>query len=182
MCWYRPPTPESVKDSFSALWKLIFAVDAEVKEIILIGDTNCNLKYHRNGCTKCTKSIYSEFQFEQQIEEYTRVVKAEKVGVPHTSRTLINHFATNHPNNIVGANVLKLGMVDQYLTFAVRKINAKRLLDKHAKIVETVALEVMISNNFWTNCQPLIGKRLFPQLMATRISWPPFSIVLHQLY
>ena len=28
------------------------------------------------------------------------------------------------------------------------------------------------------NCQPLIWTRLLPQLMATLISWPPFSIVV----
>ena len=99
-------------DSFAALRKLLSAVDAEGKEIILIGDTDCNLKDHRNGCTNNKKSIYSEFQFALQMEEYTRVITAEKDGVPQTSRTLIDHFATNRPNYILRANVLKLGMVD----------------------------------------------------------------------
>ena len=123
-----------------ALRKLLSAVDAEGKEIILIGGTNCNLKDHRNGCTKSIKLIYSEFQFEQQIEECTRVITAEKDGLPHTSRTLIDHFATNRPNYFLRANVLKLGMVDHYLIFAVRKINAKQLINKQTKIVETRSL------------------------------------------
>ena len=92
ICWYRLPTPGSDKDSFTALRKLLSAVDAESKEIILIGDTNCNLKDHRNGCTKSIKSIYSEFQFEQQIEEYTRIITAEKDGVP-TLLELFIHIA-----------------------------------------------------------------------------------------
>ena len=41
---------------------------------------------------------------------------------------------------ILRASVLKLGMVDHYLIFAVRKLNAKRLLDKQVKIVETRSL------------------------------------------
>ena len=41
-----------------------------------------------------------------------------------TSKTLIDHFATNRPNYILRANVLRLGMVDHYLIFAIRKINA----------------------------------------------------------
>ena len=73
--------------------------------------------------TKSIKSIYSE-----------------KDGASHTSKTLIDHFATNRPNYILRASVLKLGMVDHYLIFAVRKINAKRLLDKQVKIVETRSL------------------------------------------
>ena len=43
ICWYRLPTLGSDKESFVALRKLLSAVDAEGKEIILIGDTNCNL-------------------------------------------------------------------------------------------------------------------------------------------
>ena len=96
--WYRPPTPGNDKESFEALRNILSAVDAEGKEIILIGDINCDLKNHKDGCTKSIKSIYSEFQFEQQINEYTRVAALEKDGASHTSKTLIDHFATNHPN------------------------------------------------------------------------------------
>ena len=87
---------------------LLSAVDAEGTEIILIGDTNCDLKNHKDGCTKSVKSIYSEFQFEQQINEYTRVAALEKDGASHTSKSLIDHFATNRPNYILRASVLKL--------------------------------------------------------------------------
>ena len=70
----------------------------------------------------------------------SRVAALEKDGASHTSKTLIDHFATNRPNYILRASVLKLGMVDHYLIFAVRKLNAKRLLDKQVKIVETRSL------------------------------------------
>ena len=130
ICWYRPPTPVDDKGSFEALRNLLSAVDAEGKEIILIGDTNCDLKNCKDWYTKNINSIYSEFQFEQQIHDYTSVATLEKVGVQHSSQTLIDHFAINRPNYILRANVLKLGMVDDYLVIAVRKINAKRLLDK----------------------------------------------------
>ena len=36
--------------------------------------------------------------------------------------------------------MLKLGMVDHYLIFAVRKINAKQLINKQTNIVETRSL------------------------------------------
>ena len=49
ICWYRPPTSRSDKESFAALRKLLSALDAEGNEIILIGDTNCNLKDHRKA-------------------------------------------------------------------------------------------------------------------------------------
>ena len=38
--WYRTPTPGNDKDSIAELRKLLSAVDAEGKEIIMIGDTN----------------------------------------------------------------------------------------------------------------------------------------------
>ena len=83
ICWYRPPTPGNDKEGFEALRNLVSAVDAKGKEIILIGDTNCDLRNHKDGCTKSIKSIYSEFQCEQQINEYTRVAAQEKDGAPH---------------------------------------------------------------------------------------------------
>ena len=118
---------------------MLSAVDAEGKEIILIDDTNCNLKDHRNGCTT-SENQSTEFQFEQQIGKYTRFTTAETDGVPHTSRALIDHFSTNRSKYISRANVLKLGIVDNYLIFAVRKINAKRVIDKQAKIADTRSL------------------------------------------
>ena len=52
ICRYRPPTPGNDKESFEALRNLLSAVDAEGKEIILIGDTNCDLKITRMGAPK----------------------------------------------------------------------------------------------------------------------------------
>ena len=112
ICWYKPSIQGNDKDSFAALKKLPFAVDAAGKESILIGDTSCSLKDHRNGCTESIKSIYSEFQFEQQIEEHTKVITAEIDGAPHASRILIDHIATNRLNDILRANLLKLGTVE----------------------------------------------------------------------
>ena len=91
--WYRPPTPCNDKESFESLRNLLSSADAEGKEIIVIGDTNCDLKNHKDGCTKSIKSIYSEFQLEQQKKnEYTRVVALEKYDASHTSKALIDHL------------------------------------------------------------------------------------------
>ena len=136
----QTPTQGNDNESFAALRNLLYAVDAEGKEIILIGDTNCDLKHRKDGCTKSIKSIYSAFQFEQLLNYYTRVAVMEKDGAPHTSKTLVEHFATNRPNYIMSANVLKLRMVDHYLIFARRKINATRLIDKQINQVKTRSL------------------------------------------
>ena len=38
-----------------------------------MGDTNCDLKKSKYVPTKKLKSVYIEFQFEQQITNYTRI-------------------------------------------------------------------------------------------------------------
>ena len=94
------------------------------------------------------------------------MVAAEKDGVTYTTRTLTDHFATNRPNNILRANVLKFGMVDYYLIFPVRKINAWRLLDKQAKIIETRALKFYDKQLFVDELSTIYWARLLSQLMA----------------
>ena len=49
LCWYRPPTSDIDNCSFKALAKIIRKIDAESKEIILIGDTNCDFKSSKDG-------------------------------------------------------------------------------------------------------------------------------------
>ncbi len=44
MCWYRPPTPGVDDTSFENLRNVLKELDKEDKEMILIGDTNCDLK------------------------------------------------------------------------------------------------------------------------------------------
>ena len=68
LCWYRPPTSDIDNCSFEALAKIIRKIDAESKEIILIGDTNCDFKSPKDGNSRKLKLIYSEFQFEQKLQ------------------------------------------------------------------------------------------------------------------
>ena len=67
LCWYRPPTSDIDNFSFEALAKIIRKIDTESKEIILIGDTNCDFKSPKDGNSRKLKLIYSEFQFEQKL-------------------------------------------------------------------------------------------------------------------
>ena len=73
LCWYRPPTSDIDNCSFEALARIIRKIDAESKNIILIGDTDCDFKSPKDGNSRKLKLIYSEFQFEQKVTEYTRV-------------------------------------------------------------------------------------------------------------
>ena len=141
LCWYRPPKSDNDKETFEALTNLLSKLDAEGKEIYLMGDTNCDFKKPNEGPARQLNSIYNEFQFEQQIKEPTRVASVvDEDGSSRVTKTLIDHIATNRPSYILSAEVLKIGMTDHYLPFIQRKINAKRLLNKRTKFIETRSL------------------------------------------
>ena len=85
--------------------------------------------------------IYSEFQFTQLINKYTRVaVTTNERNEQKTTKTLIDHFSTTSPRYILRADVVRIGMVDHYMVYGVRKINAWRLKKKKPKIIETRSL------------------------------------------
>jgi len=74
LCWYRPLTACVDYAAFEELEKILKRLESDEKEIILIGDTNCDFKNNKNANSKKLKSIYSEYQLEQLIKRYTRVV------------------------------------------------------------------------------------------------------------
>ena len=56
------------------------------------------------------------------------------------SKTLIDHFSTTSQKYILKADVQELGMVDHYLVFGIRKVNAWRVNNKKPKVLETRCL------------------------------------------
>ena len=128
-------------ESFENLRNILKEVDKEEKEIILIGDTNCDFKNNQNANAKKLKMIYSEFQFAQLMSKYTRVaVTTNEQNEQKITKTLIDHFSTMSPRYILRADVLRIGMVNHYMVYGVRKINAWRLKKKKPKIIETRSL------------------------------------------
>ena len=127
-CWYRPPTSGVDIQAFEDLRNELKNLDQNEKEIILVGDTNCDFKCNRNSNANKLKFIYSEFQLEQLIKSYTRVaVTHTDDGDPTVSKTLIDHFSTNKPNYILNVDIIETGMVDHYMIYGIRKVNASRL-------------------------------------------------------
>ena len=124
-CWYRPPTATVDEHAFENIREVLKALEKEGKEIILIGDTNCDFKCSKSANAKQLKLIYSEYQLEQFIRSYTRVaIMTTESGEQRTSNTLIDHFYSSHSKYILEADVIKTGMVDHYLVYGIRKINA----------------------------------------------------------
>ena len=116
LSWYRPPMSDNDEGTMEALKNFLTKLDAEGKEIYLMGDTNCDFKKPNEGPARQLKSINKEFQLEQQMKEPTRVASVvNKDGSTRVTKTLIDHITTNRLNYILSVEVLKIGMTDHYL-------------------------------------------------------------------
>ena len=103
----RPPS--SRVDIFGKFVKLIQNLDSENKEVILVGDVNCDfLARTPSHNTNRLLGITNLFQVTQIITESTS--------------TLIDWFLTNKKENICNSGVLHLGISDHSLIYGCRKI------------------------------------------------------------
>ena len=59
VCRYRPPTAEDA--TFENLREVLKNLDRDGKEIIFVGDTNCDLKSNQSSNANKLKAIYSEY-------------------------------------------------------------------------------------------------------------------------
>ena len=130
--WYRPPSDPV--GSFSKLEKVLSYLDEEGKEIILLGDTNCDLAitapdFPPGNNYKHIGSLYELFSLKQLIEEPTRVTL--------TSSSIKDHIATTSARNIVESGVHKVSMSDHYMVFCVLKLEGA--VKKDHKVITTVA-------------------------------------------
>ena len=128
--WYRPPSDPV--DSFDKLEKALAFLDKEGKEIILLGDTNCDLAKKStdqplDNNAKRISSLYELFSFKQLIEEPTRVTL--------DTATLIDHVATTCPRNILKSGVHEVSLSDHYMVYCIRKFDGA--VEKGHKKIKT---------------------------------------------
>ncbi|XP_028416157.1 uncharacterized protein LOC114539748 [Dendronephthya gigantea] len=127
-CWYRPP--DSMIEIFNIYEDLVKKMDNENKEVILIGDFNCDwsqiVNNNASSQTKKLAELTKTLQFEQLINEPTRVTE--------TSKTQIDLAFTNKPEIIMNTGVDHIGISDHSLIFIQRKISIQR---KAPKIIKT---------------------------------------------
>ena len=111
---YRPPSADVTV--FDELAKIIETADFEDKEIILMGDLNCNLLTENpDHNVKQLNSICEIYQLQQLINSPTRITES--------SNTLIDIIITNMPSRIVTSGVIHIGISDHSLVYAVRKFS-----------------------------------------------------------
>lgn len=118
---YRPPTSYASENNvfFQKFEHLIALLDHEDKEIIILGDLNCDYSAEiPNSHTKKLLSLAETYQFDQLIKDHTRITQA--------SRTTIDLVLTNEPNKIVKSGVVHLGFSDHSLIYTIRKITVPK--------------------------------------------------------
>ncbi len=130
LAWYRPPS--DLVNTFAKLEKVLSCLDKEDKEIILLGDTNCDLTPKQDGQpiendSKHMSDIYELFSFKQLIEEPTRVTL--------TTSSIIDHIATTKVPNIVESGVHKVSLSDHFMVYCIRKFNGAVIKDH--KVIKT---------------------------------------------
>ena len=118
-------------------------MDRENKELLLLGDTNCDLSnkvagLSTEGNARHTCNLYELFSFTQLIEEPTRVTLS--------SATFIDHIATTCPRNIVEAGVRKISLSDHYMEYCIRKQNGS--ITKDHKMIKTRKMNKFIEGEF----------------------------------
>ena len=122
--WYRPP--DISVDALNEYEQGVQKIDYENKEIICIGDFNCDWLVPDKNETKKIIHLTKMFQFEQLINEPTRVT--DRI------RTQIDLAFSNRPELIIKSGVHHIGISDHSLIYIHRKISIPR---RQPKIINT---------------------------------------------
>ena len=104
--WYRPPNSDM--DLFNECEIFFQRCDTESRELILVGDLNCDVsKVSLDPHTRQLSFLCSLYQIDQLIDKPTRVTD--------TSATMIDPVLTNVKENIHASGVIHLGISDYSL-------------------------------------------------------------------
>ena len=133
-------------------------MDEEGKEIILLGDTNCDLPTKQaeqpiDNDTKHMTGLYELFSFKQLVEEPTRVTL--------TTSSIIDHVATTCARNIVEAGVHKVTLSDHYMVYCIRKFNGA--VEKGHKMIKTRKMKNFDKEAFLADVSGICWEQMFSE-------------------
>ncbi len=118
--WYRPI------DTFYRFENCLPLIDNDNKESIILGDANYDfLPPSLSTQAIELKFITGLYQYEQLISEPTRVTK--------DTQTIIQHFYTTNPDNIIPKGVSTICISDHYLMYGITKFKVSK---ENAKIIK----------------------------------------------
>ncbi|XP_072023357.1 uncharacterized protein [Amphiura filiformis] len=122
--WYRPP--DTKMELFDHIERVIQSCELEGKEIVMIGDMNCDVIAPIPSCyTNRLRNVETSYHLHQVITEPTRVTEK--------SSTLIDHIYVPDVNKVNDSGVIHTGISDHSLVFVnIGKNTKKRVRDKKA--------------------------------------------------
>ena len=116
--WYRPPNSPS--ELFNEFEKVIDKIDAENKELFLLGDLNCD--FLSGSTTYSTSPLTNVFDIYGPLRQL--IIEPTRVTPP--SQTLLDLCITNACDKVINSGVLPLGISDHYLVYMTRKAHYDR--------------------------------------------------------
>ena len=153
---YRPPGGPI--GSFGKLEKALAYLDREGKEMILLGDTNCDFTGKQNdqlidNNAKHMANIYDLFSFKQLVEQPTRVTLE--------TETIIDHIATTCARDIVGVGVHEGSLSDHFMVYCIRKFNGA--VEKDHKQIKTRSMRNFKEDEFLSDVSGICWEHMFQQ-------------------
>ncbi len=109
---YRSPSASS--QYFSMIESFIDKLDSEGKEIIMVGDLNCNMLDSLNSASKKLNDFLNVYQLSQLIVKPTRVTQ--------TTSSLLDVCISSLPEKIIYSDVFPIGISDHNLIFVMNFI------------------------------------------------------------
>ena len=114
---YRPHG--KTVNHFNDIDALFSIIEAEEKESIYLGDTNCYMLDLTNNDTKNLKKLLIKFNLAQLINSPTRTTT--------TSKTMIDHIITNESEAVSKSGVLACGISDHDVVFMIKHMRLPKL-------------------------------------------------------
>ncbi len=142
--WYR--SPNSHMNIFDYWASFLAKCDNEDKELILIGDLNCDVSKTTPDPHTCKLQFLCSLYQIELIKESTRVTPK--------SATLIDLILTNRPENISRSGVIHLGISDHSLVYAVRKFTLPK---GRQKIRQVRNFKIFVENDSFGMCLNCLG-------------------------
>ena len=157
IAWYRPPS--DLVGSFDKLEKALAFLDREGKEVILLGDTNCDLTGRSSDQlldknAKHMADIYELFSSKHLVGEPTRVTLE--------TETLIDHIATTCARNIVKTGVHEVSLSDHFLVYCIRKFNGA--VEKGHKRIKPRSRKHFKEDEFLSDVSDICWEHFFQQI------------------
>ena len=110
LAWYRPPG--SCIQLFEYIEQTLSKLDNENKDIILLGDFNCDLLANPRSCyTKKLLEVCNRYSLDQVIDKPTRVVQ--------NSQTLIDLIFTSNSSKVIKCGVHHIAISDHSLVYII---------------------------------------------------------------